>query len=215
MTLIWMKRNDDSLLLDEQREQHAAQNAAARDWGQIANGPRDLREVTWPTVEHYGHDHGKQTSRLALHIAQAMTDEPGASASLFKTDDLHLIKAVGYFHDLGRQLGWTHDDHGHHARSAELAEKAMASDSENWVPAHLRSEVCRVILAHGVSNEGPLPTDPRLIALHDAECLEAARFAPNTPEGLTFMGRRFGRIITPWARDREHQSRWKRHRGWA
>ena len=210
-----MKDNRDSFLLDEQREQHAAQNAAAREWGAMANGMRDLRHVTWPEVEYYGHDHGKQTSRLVLHVAQTMSEEPGASATLFSKDDLHVIKAVGYFHDIGRQVGWPHADPGHHERSAELAGKAMAADSENWVPAHLRNEVCRVILAHGVSEDGPRPTDPRMIALHDAECLEAARFAPNTPEGLTFMGRRFARLITPWARNRDVQARWKRHRGWA
>lgn len=214
MTHIWMKSQDPRLILAEQREAHLAERQAAAIAGaKGALGMRDLRHVTWPTVEHYGHDHGKQVCQLAMHLAQTLRDGGGSHAD-FSERDLHIIKGVAYFHDLGRTLPWTQKDEGHRERSAELAAKAMALDTEKWVPAHLQEDVCRVIVHHHVDDDGPPPTDPRMIVLWDAECLDAARFAPNTPEGLEVMARRFNRLITPWARDPSIQRRWKEHRGW-
>lgn len=211
MTHIWMKNTSDTLLLDEQREQHESALSTAAKFAQLSNGKRDTRHVVWPEVPYYGFDHGNQTSRLAVYIAERMQD---AGEAKFRDNDIHLIKAVGFYHDLGRTRPWNLAD-DHHARSAQLAGAAMAGDAENWVPHHVRDEVCQVIQnSHSVGDEDTPPSDPRLIALWDAECLEAARFEPNTLEGMQVIDRRFARILTPWARLAETKNRWKAHRGW-
>ena len=209
MTHIWMKNNDPSLVLAEQREQHESELAAAANTRRLAVGARDLRHVTWPTVDYYGHDHGKNTSELALHLAQVLKDDDGTRIA---EHDLHIIKAAAYFHDLGRTMPWNMPDTDHRARSAELAAKAMASDSENWVPQSAREGVCRLIMIHTL--DGPPPSDPRLVVLWDAECLEAARIMPNTAEGWQHMESRYAKLLTPWARDPSIQRRWRAHRGW-
>lgn len=209
MVHIWMKNDDPSLLLAEQKEQHQSELAQAMGTRRLAVGARDLRHVVWPSVPFYGHDHGKNTSELALHLAQVLKDADGTRIG---EHDLHVIKGVAYFHDLGRTKPWNQPDPDHHQRSAELAAKAMASDSENWVPQSAREEVCKVIMAHTL--DGPPPSDPRLVVLWDAECLEAARIMPNTAEGMQVMAERYSRLLTPWARDPSIQRRWREHRGW-
>lgn len=179
---------------------HAAQANAQRA-GDIA-GATSLEKISWK-AEPFGYDHARQTSRLAVHIAESL----GLTGR-----DLQVVKAAGLFHDIVREGPWQQPDPGHNMRCAIAAEEAMRNDPEWWAQKDLHEEICRVIAQHSL--DGPQPSDPRAQALWDADSYEAARFAPNTREGLEILKKRLDRLCTPWAQLAEHQRRWRDNRGW-
>ena len=187
-------------------------------------GAADLSRIEWPTQEYYGWEHARDTSQLAVHIAQG-----GVEGHTLRADDIDVIKSVGLFHDLGREEGWTHPSPGHRFASAERARKLMVEDAQAWFRRDLIDDVCRLITLHTlphVDAEGRfrdekgdvvdvrVPTDPRLQCLWDAECYEGMRFAPGTWEGSVRLKARLAHLATPWARNVEHQRRWREKKGW-
>lgn len=166
-------------------------------------GASKLEHIAWPTVQYYGYDHARNTSRLAAHIASYL----GLSER-----DISIVKAAGLFHDIGRLEPWHKEDRDHAFRSASFAEEYMKKDPEWWAQRDLHEEICRLIAQHSLSGEAP--RDPRAIALYDADCMEAARIAPNTIEGAKLMKQRMSQLQTEWARHSEHQQRWRTYRGW-
>ncbi len=209
MTDIWMKKTEAEFrqqALAERRQSaltRAAVNGNLR--GQITpqEAGVDLSTITWPSLPEYDYMHGKWTSQLAVHIAQTIPD--------VRAEDLQVVRTAGLLHDLGRREDWRKPDPGHNTRSAALADEVMKKTGW-WAKAELRERVCRAIATHTL--EGPPPADPVLVALWDAECLESARLAPRTSEGIKILKARTERVITPWAKNPEHQRRWRDMRGW-
>ncbi len=165
-------------------------------------GAQDLEKITWPKTPHYGFDHAKQTSQLAVHIGQTLN---------LSAREIDVLKAAATFHDFGRTKSWQEEEPGHAIESARLAHEYMHK-SQSWGDGDFINAVCRVIERHSL--KGIPPSEPMLVALWDAECFEAARFAPDTEEGEQICHARFARVITPWAKLQEHQRRWKKYRGW-
>lgn len=211
---------------------HAEQRADAIMRGVAANqqrvgdifGAADLSRIDWPTQEYYGWEHARDVSQLAVHIAQG-----GIEGHTLRADDIDVIKSVGLFHDLGRTEEWTKAAPGHRFASAERARKLMVEDAQAWFRRDLIDDVCRLITLHTlphVDAEGRprdekgdvvdvrVPTDPRLQCLWDAECFEGMRFAPGTWEGSVRLRARLAHLATPWARNVEHQRRWREKKGW-
>lgn len=154
----------------------------------------DISRVPWPEVEHFGWEHHNFTSQLVGYMLAAE-----------KPRDLTIAKTAALYHDLGRARPWQYVEYCAEL-SARLADTVMRAHPET---ASYRDDVCRLIALHGTTPEGPLA-----IALHDADLLEAARFAPGTPSGLQAMKLAYARLLTPWARDVETQRRWREKRGW-
>ena len=75
----------------------------------------------------------------------------------------------------------------------------------------VRDGVCRLIAQHSLG--GAPPTDPRLVAVWDADCFESVRLAPGTREGTVVKNRRLAKCITNWAQQEENQRTWRDHRG--
>lgn len=169
--------------------------------GDIA-GASSLENITWGE-DPFGYDHARQTSRLAVHIAEGL----GVTGR-----DLQIVKAAGLFHDIVRQGPWQQPDPGHAMRCAVAAEEFMCKDPEWWSQKDLHQDICKIIAQHNL--EGEMPTDPRAQALWDADSYEAARFAPNTREGLEILKKRLDNLCTQWAKLAEHQRRWRDNRGW-
>lgn len=170
----------------------------------VLDGALDLRDIPWPTDAHYGYSHGQEMSTLAHYIGEGL----GVSAA-----DLKALKLAGLLHDLGRQAPWGKSDPQHAARSADLAVSFLRSQNESWYRQELIEQVGWLISNHALSSSD-LPTDPRLQALWDADAYEAARVAPGTSEGLKAFRAATSRLCTAWAKDRENQRIWLRHRGW-
>jgi hypothetical protein len=137
----------------------------------------------------------------------------------FKPRDFDVIKTAGLLHDLGRTTPWQAANVGHASRGAVIANRVFHDDAKAWGDQGFAADVCQLIATHrlppvGGADDVPRPTDPRLIALWDAECYEAARFVPNTPEGGKILAARMKMCITPWAREVGNQKRWRVYRGW-
>ena len=185
-------------------------------------GASDLSKIDWPEQPYYGWEHARDTSQLAVHIAQGRTN-------VLTDRDIEIIKAAGLFHDLGREEGWKHPAPGHRHKSAELARKLMKEDAQAWFRSDLIDDVCRMIVDHVMPHvdaegrlrdeqgnvvEPTLPTDPRLQCLWDAESYEGMRFEPGTWEGSVVLKARLAHLATPWARIADHQRRWRERKGW-
>lgn len=175
-------------------------------------------DIPWPEVEHYGAVHARETAELATQIYRRLPSH------MIKTDNPHLakredevIKYAAMYHDIGRTQPWRKEDPHHARRSAEIAEGLLKNepnlDADPALREYLLAEVPRIITAHDLSAP-ELPTDPRAVALWDADSLEACRFAPGTRVCLELMKKRYERLCSPWAKDRDLQSGWRKMRGW-
>jgi hypothetical protein len=192
-------------------------------------GAADLSKIDWPTQEHYGWEHARDTSQLAVHIAQGGRATVGCEFDL-TANDIETLKSAALFHDLGREESWKAASPGHRFASAERARKLMVEDAQAWFRRDLIDDVCRLITQHAmphVDADGQLrdergaiitspelPTDPRLRCLWDAESFEGMRFAPGTWEGSVVLKARLAHLCTPWAQVTEHQRRWRERKGW-
>lgn len=192
--------NSIQQILRQERMFQAAQANAQRA-GDIA-GASSLENIQWGE-DPFGYDHARQTSKLAVHIAEGL----GLTGR-----DLKIVQAAGLFHDIAREGPWQQPDPGHALRCANVAEDLMRKDPEWWSQKDLHQEICTLIAQHNL--DGEIPTDPRAQALWDADSYEAARFAPNTREGLEILKKRLERLSTQWAKLAEHQRRWRDNRGW-
>lgn len=192
--------NSIQQMLRQERMFQAAQANVQRA-GDIA-GASSLENITWGE-EPFGYEHARQTSKLAVHIAEGL----GLTGR-----DLQIVKAAGLFHDIVRQGPWQQPDPGHAMRCAVAAEEFMRKDPEWWAQKDLHQEICKLIAQHDL--EGKTPTDPRAQALWDADSYEAARFSPNTKEGLEILKKRLESLCTQWAKLPDHQRRWRDSRGW-
>lgn len=170
----------------------------------------------------FDYDHARETSQLCVSIGESLGLEG---------DLLFACRAVGLFHDLGRNVelpigggalerkkggkvsDWRerHPDHAYNG--AELAKAALLVDV-NFQATHLDERVARVIAQHSI--HGPAPTDPVARALYDADLLEAVRFRRLYGEDEAsferFLHGRWSRLSTQWARDPVVQARWRRDR---
>lgn len=192
-------------------------------------GASDLSKVDWPEQAYYGWEHARDTSQLAVHIAQGGKATIGSDADM-TNNDIEVLKAAALFHDLGRTEEWTKPSPGHRFASAERARKLMVEDAQAWFRRDLIDDVCRLITQHAMPSVDPdgrlrdeqgrvvdvpqLPTDPLLRCLWDAESFEGMRFAPGTWEGSVVLKARLAHLTTPWARVPEHQRRWREKKGW-
>lgn len=167
-------------------------------------------------------DHARETSQLCVSIGESLGLEG---------DLLWACRAVGLFHDLGRNVelpigggalerkkggkvsDWRERHPDHAFAGAELAKAALAVDV-NFAATHLDERVARVIAQHSI--HGPAPTDPVARALYDADLLEAVRFRRLYGEDEAsferFLHGRWSRLSTQWARDPVVQARWRRDR---
>jgi hypothetical protein len=166
----------------------------------------DLRDVTWPEVEHYGYQHGQEVSMLAHYVGEFL----GLPKNV-----LERVKLAGLLHDLGRETPWQVADPNHRLRSADLAVRFLRSQNEVWHQHELIDEVGWLITNHDLSSK-ELPTDPRLQALWDADSYDAARLAPGTSEGLKIFRERTRaeRLCSAWAKEVVNKRVWLNHRGW-
>ncbi len=155
-------------------------------------------------LEHYGYDHAKKTSELAVYIGQTLS---------LSDQELKIIHAAAFFHDIGRSEPWQRLDSGHNERSVTITAKLLLNDPAKWPHKQERDDVCRLISLHTLASIDP-PTDPRLQALWDADCFEGARFAPRTPEGVKILAARMGQVCTPWGHNIDNQRKWRETRGW-
>jgi len=201
----------------------AAQRAfdGARKGAQQSITPEDdginIAKIIWPnevfgldeaknkTLAEYDYYHHKWTSQLTVYIAEGFEGSLKPSAR-----ELQTLKTAAFLHDLGRREHWKKDDPGHQRRSADLAE-AVLLNSPRWADRDGIAEVCKLIAQHSRTKK---PEGPLLTALHDAECFERSRLAPNTMEGIQAMKEGFDGVLTEWAKNSEHQARWRKLRGW-
>lgn len=174
----------------------------------------DVSRVTWPAerkpeeLAEYDFAHHKHTMELAVYIAEGMPE--------LKPRDIRVIRSAAMLHDLGRERHWKLDDPGHAQRSAKLAADVLLA-SPLWGQRDLIDDICRLIQEHSLAHisygqndaRGAPPMSPLHVALHDAECFESARLAPNTLEGAAVMKARMGAVLTQWAKNPEHQRRWR------
>lgn len=163
----------------------------------------DLRDIPFSPVEHYGYEHSQEMSTVAHYIAEGL----GVTGL-----DLQAVKIAGLFHDLGREQPWQRADPDHQRRSADMAVTFLKGQGETWAKAELIEQVAWLIANHSLA--GPLPSDPRLQALWDADAYDAARFSPGTPEGMRIFRERTARLCTDWAKNPENKRTWLKHRGW-
>ncbi len=211
MTGLWLKQDPRTFRLQELAERRNEATTRAALTGNLRSQVTpteagiDLSTVPWPQKEDepYGYYHGKWTAQLAVHIAETLPD--------VKPEDLRVLRTAALLHDIGRREDWRKPDPGHAQRSAALADELMKR-TEWWAQSALRERVCRTIATHTL--EGPPPGDPILISLWDAECLESARLGPKTKAGASILAARTARVLTPWAKNPEHQRRWRDMRGW-
>lgn len=168
----------------------------------------DLSRITWPSerkpeeLAQYDYYHGKYTSQLAVHILEGFPD--------VRPRELQVLRTAAFLHDLGRERNWRMADPGHQERSARMANEVLRA-SPLWSNSDLVDEMCALIAKHTLPGR---PVSPSEIVLHDAECFESARFAPDTREGIEIMRARMGACVTPWGQLLEHQRRWRATRGW-
>jgi hypothetical protein len=171
-------------------------------------GASDLSAVPFPerldpALALYGYKHHADTSKLAYRAGQDLN---------LSDRDLVLVKGAGMLHDLGRRIPWPAEDPGHQERGAAIAEEVMRQDPQFWGDREAREQVAWLIAHHDLS--GPKPSDPRLIALWDAELFESMLLGVGSRAGAAGMSVALERVITPWARNPEHQLRWRSHHGW-
>jgi putative nucleotidyltransferase with HDIG domain len=203
MTHIWMKDGQRlRAALDAERRfatitQAALANNIRSNVSADEAGVR-LDLVDWPAIPHYGVDHGKRTSQLAVHIGQQLD---------VRDDDLKVLRTAALLHDIGRRAPWDENDPEHAQRSAELAEEVMRA-TPWWSQSQLRDRVCRLIAAHTMQYSMP-PSDPLLVALHDAEAYESFRFVSEGSKATELITRRVGQLLTDWAKNLEHQRRYR------
>lgn len=161
----------------------------------------NILDVPWPE-EPYGFQHAQETAALAVHIAQTIG---GISPT-----DLNALRFAGMFHDVCRARPWQEKDDGHSQRSADYLERFMQKRND---PTSLIERAVLLVARHDLSAR-ELPRDPLAQALWDADSLEAARLSPGTPTGLRILRQRNARLCTAFARERDNQATWMRHRGW-
>jgi hypothetical protein len=166
----------------------------------------DLRDFPFSEVEHFGYNHGQETSVLAHYVGEAL----GLSKASLET-----VKLVALLHDIAREGDWHTPDPNHQRRSADKAVAFLKGQSELWHKQDMIGEVGRLIANLDLS-AAELPVDPHLQALWDADSYEAARFSPGTSEGLKIFRKRTTseRLCTAWAKDPEHKRTWLAYRGW-
>jgi hypothetical protein len=189
----------------------AVQNITPEDMG------INLAKIVWPADKYlpsnprnaelrpYDYYHHKFTMQLAIYIAEGFEGDMKLSHQQLK-----VLKTAAFLHDLGREAPWQKDDPGHAMRGAEIARKLLV-ESPLWSERETIDDVCKLIANHSLNK---LPEGPLLTALHDAECFESARFAPNTHEGIAIMRERMSKVVLQWSKNPEHQARWRKNRGW-
>jgi hypothetical protein len=173
----------------------------------------DLRDLVFPgsqlgddpsIARHYGSDHALQTSLLAVECAKLL--------GVLKPEDQRVVRTVAYFHDYGRREPWTRPDPGHNIRSADETVRVLSGRVNGHGDRDFIHEVARLIAAHDPL--GAKPSDPRLLAVREADLLESARLEPNTVEGLKVFKARAALCMTELGLNREHRVTWLKHRGW-
>lgn len=183
------------------------------------DGGQILINIPWPEHPLFGSDHAKWTAKLAERILQSVFEQQGRGAPT--EQELNIIRGAAMFHDLGRTLkadqDWQRPEPGHGVRSADIARSVMLMDDVWRFRQNAHDQICKIIAAHsmpiiGGRDDGKRPTDPFAIALWDAECLESARFDPNTEAGLRITRERFNQTQSAWARLPEHRQRWRNER---
>lgn len=178
-------------------------------------GQGDLTAIPWPDVPDFQHNHHTALAKLAYHIATWLSAAKMNGGEKLAQDDFLAVKAAGSLYALGRTKPWPGKD-DHRSRSAALAEEVMHKDPGFWGNPKVRAEACKLIAAMrdptDLANDPP--TDPRLLALWDAECYEQCRFGVGTREGIQSMAAGFKRAQTAWGREPANQESWRRYRGW-
>lgn len=164
----------------------------------------DLRDVPFSAVPLYGYDHCQEMSTLAHYIGEKLNLKPV---------ELKQLKTAALMHDAGRETPWTVPDPYHARRSADLADKYLRAQTETWAGEEFRERVCWLIANHDLSARF-LPAEPQLQALWDADSYDAARIGVGTLEGMKHFRDRTARLCTDWARNKENQRVWMRHRKW-
>ena len=176
--------------------------------GIVTGAEMDLTDVDWPTVPHYGYEHGRDASTLAMHIAKIL----GVTRPL----DLDALRLAGMMHDICRVAPWERWALGAEAdpnpgrRSAEFVERYMQKRNQ---PTELIERTVRLIIDHTLS-AAELPRDPLLMALWDADALESARFAPGTSQGHNVWRARTSRLCVDWSKQKDTKAIWMRYGGW-
>lgn len=160
----------------------------------------DLRNIDFPKVAHYGHEHAMMTSQLAFTIGQSLR---------LTERELRVVRLAGFFHDLGREVPWTHVDPECPGRSAVLAETALRIRTD--MDREVIAETCRLVEQHHLGYTGP---DPRARALHDADALEECRYAPGQPDCMRRFKNAVNVLTTKFAQDKVVQKHWLQGRGW-
>ncbi len=177
----------------------------------------DLQDIPFPPLLHYGFEHANVVMLMAPYVAQTL--------GVGKKEVIDAIKFAALFHDTGRLAPWRETDAEHRFRSVEIW-RVWAN--QKAIETSVKEEVAWLIANHTLSRaEGHAgaratraspPIDHRLIGLWDAECLEAARFAPNTGEGLRILNQRLAQLISPFAKnvakEKTQRDAWLRYRGW-
>lgn len=165
----------------------------------------NLLNITFPSIEHFGPEHGKQTSQLAVYCA--------ATQGITDVTEVETLKAAALLHDLGRAKLWTEVDKDASARSAAKAEFFARCDPAGSSQRALREAVCHLIAQYVPDSKQP-PQHPLLRCLWDADKLETARFAPNTSRGRVAVTEAFTRLLSPWAQKKATQQKWLQKYGW-
>jgi len=165
----------------------------------------NLLGIIHPSLEHFGPEHGKQTSQLAVYCA--------ATQGIVDVTQVETLKAAALLHDLGRAKPWTETDKDVSARSAAKAEFFARCDPAGSSQRALREAVCHLIAQYAPDAKQP-PQHPLLRALWDADKLETARFAPNTARGRVAVMEQFTRLLSPWAQKKATQRKWLQKYGW-
>lgn len=202
-----------------QPAERAIRDALGNTQDHINEGAQMLLNVPWPEHPLYGADHAKWTAKLAERILYSVFEQQGRGEPT--EQELNVIRGAAMFHDLGRTLkadqDWQRPEPGHGVRSADIARSVMLMDDLWRYRQNAHDQICKIIAAHsmpmiGGRDDGKRPTDPFAIALWDAECLESARFDPNTDTGLIITRERFNQTVSAWARLPEHRQRWRTER---
>ena len=189
------------------------------------DGGQILTDVPWPEHALFGADHGKWTAKLAERILCSVFEQFGRGEPT--EHELNTIRGAALFHDLGRGLkpdqSWRVPEPGHQQRSADIAARVLLTDP-NWrFKQNTHAHILQLIAGHrlpvlggsgGGASGKPVqpPTDPFMVALWDAECLESARFDPNTEQGLIITRERFNQTVSAWAKLPAHRQRWRAER---
>lgn len=155
-------------------------------------------------LEHYGFKHGDQTAKLALVI---LSHHPQHNTLA----NQRAVWTAAIFHDIGRSRPGP--DPTHPERGERILEHILRNRPDLWADEHLRHEACRLVRFH---SQRPESHDVVAQALWDADCYEASRFSPGTPEGLRILKERTAltNLCSEWSKNRDHLRRYMEHRGW-